>query len=153
MSTLIEALEAEHHVIDEGIERFAAAVAAGTPNQDVLAETFTLLRRHIYAEEEFLFPPLRDAGLVMPILVMLREHGEMWHLMEGLEELVGSGAEADAVTEACQTLLALLEQHNLKEEPIIYPQADVTLDPAVSNQIEEFLASGTMPVGWVCQTA
>ncbi|MEZ5113646.1 MAG: hemerythrin domain-containing protein [Nocardioidaceae bacterium] len=153
MSTLIEALEAEHHVIDEGIERFAAAVAAGTTNQDVLAETFALLRRHIYAEEEFLFPPLRDAGLVMPILVMLREHGEMWHLMEDLEALVTSGAQAAEVTAACKTLLALLEQHNLKEEPIIYPQADVTLDPAVSNQIEEFLASGTMPAGWVCQTA
>ena len=153
MSTLIEALEAEHHVIDEGIERFAAAVAAGTTNQDVLAETFALLRRHIYAEEEFLFPPLRDAGLVMPILVMLREHGEMWHLMEDLEALVTSGAQAAEVTAACKTLLALLEQHNLKEEPIIYPQADVTLDSAVSNQIEEFLASGTMPAGWVCQTA
>ncbi|MEZ5160012.1 MAG: hypothetical protein R2709_04215 [Marmoricola sp.] len=38
---------------DEGIERFAAAVAAGTTNQDVLAETFALLRQHIYAEEEF----------------------------------------------------------------------------------------------------
>ena len=153
MSTLIEALEAEHHIIDEGIERFAAAVAAGTTNQDVLAETFALLRRHIYAEEEFLFPPLRDAGLVMPILVMLREHGEMWHLMEGLEELVTSGAQADEVADACKTLLVLLEQHNLKEEPIIYPQAEVTLDPAVSDQIEDFLASGTMPTGWVCQTA
>jgi len=26
----------------------------------------------------FLFPPLRDAGMVAPVFVMLREHGQMW---------------------------------------------------------------------------
>lgn len=153
MSTLIEALEAEHRTIDEGIEQFAAAVAKGGVNEALLKDTFGLLRRHIYAEEEFLFPPLREAGLVMPILVMLREHGEMWHQMEALEEMVAAGDESEGITAACDGLLVMLEQHNLKEEPIIYPQADITLSPDLSGQIEEFLESGQMPDGWVCQTA
>lgn len=153
MSTLIEALEAEHRVIDEGIEAFARAVADGSADLGSLQQTFGLLRRHIYAEEEFLFPPLREAGLVMPILVMLREHGEMWHQMEALEQMVASGDESEGIAAACDGLLTLLEQHNLKEEPIIYPQADITLSPDLSGQIEEFLESGQMPEGWVCQTA
>jgi regulator of cell morphogenesis and NO signaling len=153
MSTLIEALEAEHRVIDDGIEAFAQAVADGSADLATLQQTFGLLRRHIYAEEEFLFPPLKEAGLVMPILVMLREHGEMWQRMQALEELAGTGENPGGVTEACSELLALLEQHNTKEEPIIYPQADVTLSPELSDQIEEFLKAGEMPAGWVCEKA
>ncbi len=151
MSTLIEALEAEHRVIDEGIERFAAAVGEGSANADLLGETFGLLRRHIYAEEEFLFPPLKEAGLVMPILVMLREHGEMWQQMADLEELAGANDDPEAISQACRDLLALLEQHNMKEEPIIYPQAEVSLPAELSDQIEQFLKDGQMPQGWVCE--
>ena len=150
--TLGAALEREHHEIDEGIEGFSAGGVDADARARSLQRAIDALRRHIYLEEEFLFPPMQ-ADLAIPTMVMLREHGEMWHLMEGLEALVTSGAQAAEVTDACKTLLALLEQHNLKEEPIIYPQAEVTLDPAVSDQIEDFLASGTMPTGWVCQTA
>ncbi|MEZ5160011.1 MAG: hypothetical protein R2709_04210 [Marmoricola sp.] len=40
---------------------------------------------------------------MMPILVMLRERKGMWHLMEDLEALVTSGAQAAEVTAACKT--------------------------------------------------
>lgn len=153
MPTLIDALEAEHRVIDEGIELFAKAVADGTADLATLQRTFGLLRRHIYAEEEFLFPPLKEAGLVMPILVMLREHGEMWKRMQAIEESAGRGEDPDGDAAACRKLLGLLEQHNMKEEPIIYPQADVTLSPELSDQIEDFLKAGEMPEGWVCEQA
>ncbi|HEY3459830.1 MAG TPA: hypothetical protein VGL52_03315 [Casimicrobiaceae bacterium] len=42
-----------------------------------------LLRRHAYVEHEILLPPLMKAGLVMPVLVMKREHAQMWPLIVG----------------------------------------------------------------------
>ena len=54
---------------------------------------------------------------------------------------------------ACRELLATLDAHNAKEEPIIYPQADVALDPEASAKLHEFLDSGVMPEGWRCEKA
>lgn len=101
-----------------------------SPPDPILAEplriAFTALRRHIYLEEQFLFPPIRAEGLTMPILVMLREHGTLWQQME-------------------------LDQHNSKEEPIVYPHAETALAPKAAADLETFLRSGSMPEGWVCE--
>ncbi len=110
------------------------------------------LRRHIYLEEEILFPPLRDGGLVAPIFVMLREHGEIWDTMAAIETMLGEGDEPGAA-EGCRELLTRLEQHNGKEEPIIYPQADAELSADASTKLRSFLAEGRTPAGWSCERA
>ena len=46
-----------------------------------LAGAIAALRRHIYLEEEFLFPPLKTAGLMIQIFAMLRQHGDLWKAM------------------------------------------------------------------------
>ena len=85
-NTLAAALEHEHREIDEGIETFTSGRANGAaysrPSTRAIRDA---LRRHIYLEEEFLFPPLRVAGMIAPIFVMLREHGEMWKTLDALE--------------------------------------------------------------------
>src|SRR5690606_28001461 len=108
---LATALEREHREIDSGIEQYAAADDGDT---SPLLGSLAGLRRHIYLEEKFLFPPLREAGLMMPILVMLREHGDLWRSMDALESLIADGAARDTVTEACRELLGKLDKHNLK---------------------------------------
>jgi hemerythrin-like domain-containing protein len=146
--TLAAALEREHREIDEGVEKFAAA-----RDTNALQRAMTALRRHIYLEEEFLFPPLREAGLMAPLFVMVREHGQLWQTMEKLDGELAGGAAGDSVVAACQELMAQLDAHNSKEEPIIYPRADAVLSDEASSQLHAFLASGTMPDGWVCQGA
>lgn len=148
---LSEALEAEHKVVDAGIERFTHAVADGLPDTESLREVLDLLRRHIYVEEEFLFPPLREAGMVMPILVMIKEHGEIWNLMDQLETANRQSAAKSELISIANQLLELLERHNSKEEPIIYPQVDLTLSESVTAELNDFLAQGDMPAGWVCE--
>jgi hypothetical protein len=69
------ALEREHREVDEGIEAFADGPPAGQRDRKPLIRAIHALRRHIYLEEVFLSPPLRAAGLVAPVLVMLREYG------------------------------------------------------------------------------
>lgn len=152
--TLSAALEREHRDIDGGIESFAEGVAGGKNEADTLLRALAALRRHIYLEEAFLFPPLRDAGMTMPIFVMEREHGQLWDTMGILEdELAGAGADQDKLVKTCTELLAQLDRHNSKEEPIIYPQADTALNHEATAELGSFLESGQMPVGWVCSRA
>ena len=105
---LSAALEREHREIDEGIEAFAAALVKGEEGVAPLTRAMEALRRHIYLEEEFLFPPLRDAGLMAPVLVMLREHGEIWRAMDRLDAAVARGPADGGAREMCDELLELL---------------------------------------------
>ena len=111
------------------------------------------LRRHIYLEEEFIFPPLKETGMMMPVFVMLREHGELWDAMAGLDDLLSADADPEMIQGACRELLSRLDAHNSKEEPIIYPHLDSDLDEGARAQLREFLVDGRMPDGWVCERA
>jgi hemerythrin-like domain-containing protein len=154
MIGLSAALERDHRMIDALIEQFTGD-ASSPSARAALIEGMQGLRRHIYLEEETLFPPLRAAGLMGPIMVMLREHAEMWQVLSQLDGLLaGAGGQAADHTElrsACGELLGLLEAHNPKEERILYPQADAILGPPETAAVSDFLDSGEMPEGWVCE--
>jgi hemerythrin-like domain-containing protein len=146
-------LEREHHEIDSGIEAFIEKLDRGSLQPELLTDALEALRRHIYVEEVFLFPPIREAGVVMPVFVMLREHGELWRTMETLADLLADGNDGRRLTETCAQLLDQLHQHNSKEEPVIYPNADTGLPPHTSAELTRFMETGRTPDGWVCQQA
>ncbi|HET7173350.1 MAG TPA: hemerythrin domain-containing protein [Nocardioidaceae bacterium] len=100
--TLQQALEREHQEIDAGIAAYSAAAASGAAPTDSLTSAMSALRRHIYLEEQFLFPPLRAAGMMAPVFVMIREHGQMWRTLDTLQAQLGqdemSGFRAESVS-------------------------------------------------------
>ncbi|MGH2877172.1 MAG: hemerythrin domain-containing protein [Solirubrobacteraceae bacterium] len=167
--TLAEALEAEHRRIDAGIEAFLAepaadrsaaagqpgprSGAADQPGAEPLFEALHALRRHIFLEEEFLFGPLREGGLVAPIFVMMREHGEIWDTMDTLLAQVAIEPAAEAVEPTCRALLEQLDRHNFKEEPIIYPEVDAAMHGPAGDRLREWLQDGEVPEGWRCARA
>lgn len=124
---LSAALEREHGEIDREIATFIRELGRGSAQADVLTAALETLRRHIYLEETFLFPPIREAGMVMPIFVMMREHGQLWQTMDTLTLLLAEGDDGRRLEQACRELLEQLHRHNSKEEPIIYPHADTDL--------------------------
>jgi hemerythrin-like domain-containing protein len=152
-TSLSAALTHEHREIDAGIESFVGGLARGVVDSKPLLVAFEALRRHIYLEETFLFPPLKEAGMAMPVFVMLREHGELWDAMEHLDALLASDAAPQTVQNACRELLAKLDQHNSKEEPIIYPQADAKLTPEAASELRAFIGDGRLPASWRCEKA
>jgi hemerythrin-like domain-containing protein len=152
-TTLAAALEKEHQDIDAGIAAFIGALAGGKPPVDTMRRALAAHRRHIFLEETMLFPPLRSGGLFAAVLVMLREHGQMWQLMDQLEPLVVAGGTDSAVPELCEKFVTLIAAHNLKEEATIYSKADEILTAPASDELRAFMASGTMPDGWVCEKA
>ncbi len=89
IESLAAALEREHHEIDDGI----AAFTASPGNPQSLTRAIRALRRHIYLEEQFLFPLLRQAepGLAAPVSVMLREHAQMWATLDTLDRELHDG--------------------------------------------------------------
>lgn len=151
MATLAEALEQEHVDIDAGIEAFRQGLAGGAPAIDVMQRALAAHRRHIYLEETMLFPPLRAGGLFAAILVMLREHGEMWQQMDRLEPLVAAGGTDPAVPGLIAAFVDLIAKHNEKEEATIYSKADELLNAEATDALRDFMATGTMPEGWVCE--
>lgn len=150
---LSAALEQEHYEIDCGIEAFIEQLVEGSRQAEPLADALQALHRHIYLEEVFLFPPLREAGLVMPIFVMMREHGQLWQTTQTLAELLEAGTDNEHLLSICRQLLAQLEQHNSKEEPVIYPHADSDLPAQTQAELARFMETGRVPEGWVCQQA
>ena len=144
MESLAAALEREHHEIDAGIAAFTAAPA----DRESLARVIRALRRHIYLEEEFLFPLLREAepGLAAPLFVMLREHAQIWATLDSLDRHPDAGT-GPAL---CRQLAIRLLHHNLKEEKILYPRADDALPAAAAGRLRALLGSAEPPGGWVC---
>lgn len=82
--SLAAAFTAEHHDIDAGIEQYLADTAAPDPRQRAvpLQNAMAALRRHIYLGEEIVFPHLPKGALMMPLMVMRKEHGEIWQRMD-----------------------------------------------------------------------
>jgi|SRR5579875_1970389 len=150
--TLQAALEREHREIDAGIEAFSSGQAQGASAIESLTDAIRALRRHIYLEEEFLFPPMRDE-LAIPIGVMLREHGEIWRTLDALEDQLRKNGATTTVLDISRELLSQLGRHNAKEEPIFYTQADSSLTPSAAARLRAFLDTGQMPDGWVCEAA
>ena len=87
------------------------------------------MRRHFDMEEQVLFPALERATQMPgpgPTEVMRREHAQMRAVLDQMAEEVRSG-NLEGLLDHGDTLLMLVQQHNVKEEGILYPMADQTL--------------------------
>ena len=151
--TLSAALEREHQEVDAGLAAFLDKLASGAVDTAALDVTLHALRRHIYLEEQLLFPPLRQGALMASIFGMIRGHGEIWRTMDTLADLAADGTGHDAIRDTCGQLATLLAEHNTVEEPVIYPAADTGLDEATATELAEFIKGGRLPDGWVCAKA
>ena len=145
METLSGALEREHHEIDAGIEAYAA-----TRDPQTLATALTALRRHIYLEEEFLFPALREAGMVGPIYAMSAEHMDLWSTLDTMGEQLDDG-DQEARNQTCRILLSEFARHTGKEDPIVFAHTDDVLAPEELAAVADLVENATLPPGWVCQ--
>lgn len=85
---------------------------------------------HFEREEQRLFPPI-EAAMGMPAgagptAVMRMEHTQMRGVLDQMASCAAAGDWQDVVDHG-DTLLMLIQQHNVKEEGILYPMADRAL--------------------------
>lgn len=131
MSSISEYLTDEHHRCDS---LFAQAEEAADRGNWADAEAgFARFRQstetHFEMEEKVLFPAFENAtGMTMgPTQVMRMEHRQMRDVFADMAEAVARH-DGDQYLGLSETLLMLMQQHNLKEEQILYRMADEALD-------------------------
>lgn len=129
--TQFSTLYAEHHVTCD--TAFADAEAAGVEGRwaeatTALARFEGLMKAHLASEEETLFPAFeRVTGMTQgPTTVMRMEHEHMRALLARLGRAV-TAKDTEEFAGAAETLLVLMQQHNLKEERMLYPMCDRAL--------------------------
>lgn len=88
-------------------------------------------RGHLDAEEQVLFPAFEAATGMFhgPTSVMREEHAQMRALLDRLDTALARRDWSGALDQG-DTLLMLLQQHNTKEEGVLYPMAEQRLGDA-----------------------
>ncbi|HEX9801952.1 MAG TPA: hemerythrin domain-containing protein [Gammaproteobacteria bacterium] len=148
MTTFSHYMSDDHHRCDELFAAAEAAVdggdwaAAGAANRRFMEG----MQHHFAMEEEVLFPAFEEAsGSSMgPTAVMRHEHEQMRQLFGQMDRAV-EAQQADDYLGASETLLVLMQQHNAKEEQILYPMSDRILEaqqPALLSKMQELGGEG-----------
>jgi iron-sulfur cluster repair protein YtfE (RIC family) len=147
MSAITEFLANEHRCCDDS---FAAAEdAAQTGDLAGCRARFqqfqAAMEQHFQKEEVILFPAFEEAsGNAMgPTRVMRLEHQQMRETLAEMERALAGGALAEFLGQA-EALLILTQQHNIKEEQILYPMCDRVLSSAAAAVVQ---AMRDLPVG------
>ena len=138
MNTFTDFMAADHTACDNEFACAEEAVLAG--NWGDAENTFNKFRddmaHHFKMEEEVLFPAISAAGPSGPVHVMLMEHAQMKELLKQMAEAVAL-KDSQSYSGLSETLLIVMQQHNHKEENILYGMADDLL----ANERDELLKS------------
>jgi iron-sulfur cluster repair protein YtfE (RIC family) len=131
--SIAELLKSRHAHCDEpfiAMEQRSAdgQWASATP---ILAAFRAALDNHLREEEPVVSPAFEAAtGMTQgPTQVMRAEHAQMRALVAQIVSAL-QGQDSDGISGAADTLLIVMQQHNLKEENILYPMFDRVLPGA-----------------------
>lgn len=127
-SGLVDFFSADHRACDllwaevEGAADLAGAVEA-------FRRFDAAMRRHLAWEEDTLFPAFEQAtghhGFG-PTVIMRGEHDQMRALLDEMDRCAATD-DLDGVLAQGDTLMMLIQQHNSKEEGMLYPMAEEAL--------------------------
>ena len=144
-ASLVDYFTSAHRACDGGWADVADAADAGDAAS--LAAHWqrfkNALLRHLAREEQLLFPAIEAAtGMANagPTQVMRMEHEQMRGVLEQMSAAVARG-DADELLDQGDTLNILIQQHNMKEEGMLYPMAERALQvdwPALRERLDAF---------------
>lgn len=126
---LVPFFTADHRHCDALWAAVEAAADKGQEATRVAFEDFySTTRMHLDLEEQVLFPAFEQATGMSegPTTVMRMEHEQMRSLLEQVATAVATGDLGEAIDQG-DTLLMLTQQHDQKEEAMLYPMAEQAL--------------------------
>lgn len=131
MSSIAGFMQDDHDRLDKIFREFSRMKNKELKKAKPLFHDFKIgLQRHIVWEEEILFPlfegrtGMHDAG---PTFVMRMEHRQIKGFLEGIHDKIAE-SEVAGLDELENGLLEVLTAHNEKEENILYPWIDNSLN-------------------------
>lgn len=144
MDTISNYMTDDHHRCDELFAQ-AEMAASGQDWAAIAADLQAFLdsmHRHFKMEEEVLFPAFEErTGMSMgPTQVMRMEHGQMRELFQAMADAVQKQDKDEFLGQA-ETLLVMMQQHNMKEEQILYRMADQMLAGELEDVLQRMRAA------------
>lgn len=140
MSNIREFMTGQHRHCDAIYTRAEAAADEGdweTAASEAEA-FFDEMEKHLRNEEDILFPAFeKKTGMTMgPTAVMRHEHQQMRDLFAQMKEGLAQ-KNGEQFLGAGETLFMLIQQHNMKEEGVLYPMTDSNLGDQSDQLIAE----------------
>jgi len=142
MSTIKEFLSADHSRCDEIFANMEAKAGESLADARELCEEFkNETERHFQMEERVMFLEFENkTGMTQgPTAMMRQEHTQMRTLMSQMLDAIDADNK-DKFFGLSETLMILLQQHNMKEEQMLYPMAQQHL-AAESDRIVDMMES------------
>ncbi len=138
MKTITAIMKQDHTRCDDLFVK--AEESACIEEWDKAAACFTdfhdAIERHFRMEEEVLFPDFEEKtnSIAGPTAMMRSEHTQMRDLFVRMSQALESNNLDDYLGHS-ETLLIIMQQHNAKEEQILYPMTDQALGGDVERVI------------------
>ncbi len=130
METISSYMEDQHKACDDFFVQAEEAVSVQEWEQAQGSfDAFHQAIEHHFAQEEgVLFPAIEEVtgSDLGPTQVMRMEHEQMRGLFSEMKNSLAAG-DAEGFLGAAETLLVLMQQHNTKEEQIVYPMSEQLL--------------------------
>lgn len=140
MTSISSYMTNDHRRCDDVFAEAESAVDQGNweAAAKVTNEFLDAMEAHFRMEEEVLFPALENkTGMTMgPTMVMRQEHDQMRELFNQMRYALDA-KEADDFLGVSETLLITMQQHNMKEEGIVYPMSDEQLSQESLDVLEQ----------------
>lgn len=130
MQRVTQSLENHHKHCDDAFATAEAAVLGKRWDEAarLQAAFCSEMEAHFAAEETLLFPAFESATGIIdgPTQVMRGEHVQIRELLSAMDDAIAR-QDADDFAGHADTLVIMMQQHNLKEENILYPMCDASL--------------------------
>jgi len=142
MAGIKEFLTNDHRECDEIFAQMEESVASESPEAISKFEGFYEgMIRHFDREEKVMFPAFENkTGMTQgPTQVMRNEHDQMRRMMTQMVEAIGS-KDNDRFFGLSETLMMLMQQHNMKEEQMLYTMAEQHLGDENEKIVEQMQA-------------
>ncbi len=143
MDTISSFLTSDHRACDEEFANLENAIASQDWEEaQIQLEKFSSdLTHHFDMEEKVMFPIFEEVtGMTQgPTMVMRMEHSQMRGILEDLKADIEK-KDKNHFFGVSESLMMLMQQHNMKEEQMLYRMADMHLGSLVSKVIEDMKA-------------
>lgn len=143
MNTISSFLTRDHRACDNEFANLENAIASQDWEESkTQLEKFSVdLLHHFDMEEKVMFPVFEEVtGMSQgPTMVMRMEHSQMRNILDDLKADIEK-KDKNHFFGVSESLMMLMQQHNMKEEQMLYSMADMHLGSLVSKVIEDMKA-------------
>lgn len=126
-TSIIEVMEGHHRHCDSTYVKAENTLMEGNKEtgEELMLSFIWNMEMHFTREEQVLFPAFENkTGMVSgPTQVMRMDHEQIRGVLKEIKESLNAG-DYQRIYDLSETMLILIQQHNSKEENILYPMLD-----------------------------